>query len=55
MWNKVGTEKKGDEKKVVDNSKRVKELDVVKKASTTVKTTGFKRRAREVAKGNNKV
>ena len=55
VQNKVRTEKKGDRKKVVNNSGRAKELDVVKKASVTVETTVFKRRAGEVAKSNNKV
>ena len=53
--NKVGTEKKGDGKKVVNNSERAKEPDVVKKASTMTETTVLKRRVRKVAKGNNRV
>ena len=55
MQNKVGTEKKGDGKKVVNNSGRVKELNVVKKVSTMAETMALKRRVREVAKGNDRV
>ena len=39
----------------MDNSRRAKEPDVVKKASVTAETTAFKRRAREAVKGNDRV
>ena len=53
--NKRATEKKRNERKVVNNSRKEKESEVVKKVSTVAEAIAFKRKVGEVTKGNNRV
>ena len=53
--NKGATEKKEDRRKVVNDSRKEKESEVVKKTGIVVEVIAFKRRVGETTKENNRV